>query len=439
MKKYRVFIGLTEIAGYYSNLKNGFDQLGIKCEHINLNSNPFKYAKNQSKLSKFFDYLRDNKEAYAKEYGITRNFANKIKFRFWRNIFDLSKNLLFLYALISYDVFIFGFRTSFFEDKKDLGILKFFGKKIIYVFNGSDSRPPYLNGAYFDFPDEKIADMVKIWKDDISIINKYADFIVDHPPTSHFHQKPVIQFLKIGIPFYLPDYKEEIPDQESGTIKIVHAPSRPKEKGTETIRKVLQELREDGYNIELIELINKPNSEVIRALKQCDFVIDELYSDTAMAGLATEAAWFGKPSITRGYEINKAVSLIKEEEIPPALFGSPDTLKEDVLKLIEDENFRINLGQKAKEFVRSQWSSVQVAQKYIKIINNDVPEDWYFNPNQIDFVHGWGLNIQQRNNLVNRIVNKYGINALGIDNKPDFEQLLVKVVSSEPEKVSQQS
>lgn len=47
-----------------------------------------------------------------------------------------------------------------------------------------------------------------------------------------------------------------------------------------------------------------------------------------MAGLGTEAAWFGKPSIVCGIEIDEiTANYIHPEDIPPSLYGKPDKLR----------------------------------------------------------------------------------------------------------------
>ena len=48
----------------------------------------------------------------------------------------------------------------------------------------------------------------------------------------------------------------------------------------------------DG-KIKFIEITGRPNQEVLELISTCDFVIDQLYSDMAMVGFATEAAFFG--------------------------------------------------------------------------------------------------------------------------------------------------
>ena len=41
----RVFIGLTEVAGYFGNLAKGLRELGIETTLVDLYSHPFEYSR----------------------------------------------------------------------------------------------------------------------------------------------------------------------------------------------------------------------------------------------------------------------------------------------------------------------------------------------------------------------------------------------------------
>ena len=43
-KNQRIFVGLFEIAGYYSNLRTGLEQKGCKVRMVTLSRHPFGYA-----------------------------------------------------------------------------------------------------------------------------------------------------------------------------------------------------------------------------------------------------------------------------------------------------------------------------------------------------------------------------------------------------------
>lgn len=137
----------------------------------------------------------------------------------------------------------------------------------------------------------------------ISFIEKYADHIIGYYFTFHFLTKKFIDYFFIGNIGILTDSKEEINTEKlkSEKIRILHAPSNPIHKGTEKIRKIIQKLKTKYPFIEYIEITSKTNKEVIENIKKCDFVIDQLYSDTPMGFLALEASIYNKPSIVGGY------------------------------------------------------------------------------------------------------------------------------------------
>ena len=141
MKKHhpRIFIGLRELSGYYHHLKKGFDTLGLESVFVNLSGHPYQYGTD------------DNPPTI----NIINRIAQKIGTRFYGNwitriiwvvfLHNIISLILLPWALLRFDVFIFASNSTFFFFI-DLPILKLFGKKVIYVFHGSESRPVYLNG-----------------------------------------------------------------------------------------------------------------------------------------------------------------------------------------------------------------------------------------------------------------------------------------------------
>ena len=98
---------------------------------------------------------------------------------------------------------------------------------------------------------------------------------------------------------------------EQRLIRILHSPSSPEVKGTYLIRQAINALKAKGYPIDYVEIMGKPNTVVIAELEKCDFIVDQLYSDTPMSGFATEAAFFGKTAVVGGYgwqEVEKLFS-----------------------------------------------------------------------------------------------------------------------------------
>ena len=359
-KPKRIFLGLMEIAGYYKNLKDGFHQLGVDCDFISLTPNRFNYGGSEDNfLIRWLRFLNQQRMSTPRSQVI-----NKI---FLISIINILKIGLLLYALYKYDVFIFGFKSTFFG-YFELPIMKLLGKKIVYVFHGSDSRPPYINGKWKDFGADGCIALSAKQKEQIRIIEKYADVIINHLPTAQFHQRPFILWLLIGIPSQKDVEKcdEDRSDSERNCLRILHSPSHPQTKGTLAIRKAIENIKLKGYSLELIEISGKPNSVVLEELAKCDFVVDQLYSDMPMAGFATEAASYGKPAVVGGYYSQYLEKDTPKDKIPPSHYCHPDNLEQAIEKMIVDEDYRLELGRKAKTFVETYWTPKQVAQRYLK-------------------------------------------------------------------------
>jgi glycosyltransferase involved in cell wall biosynthesis len=415
----RVFIGLTEIAGYYANLVNGLNELNIECTFVDLGKNKFQYK--QEVNSPFINLiLKINKK--------------KEKAKLAKPVYDvfsvISRIALFIYCLFLYDTFIFGFSTAFFRFY-DLPILKFFNKKIIYIFHGSDSRPPYLDGTLInnDISTQTLFKLTLARKKTLKVIEKYADAMIDSPPQCHLHEKRIISSSNIGIPFeFNRKLNNEATKNNTDNIIILHSPSNPMAKGTEKIRGCINNLKEKGYKIEFIELINQPNSVVIENIMKCDFIIDQVYSDFPLPGLATEAAYFGKPTVIAGYYAPFVKDDIAAENIPPSLFCLPDELETSVEKLIIDSEYREQLGESARKFVENNWKPVMLAGKILKIINDIVPDSWFFDPYQLTYLHGACVEEERLRIVLKKLIVEQGIGALALEDKPKLKNLFEKFI-----------
>ena len=426
----RIFIGLAEVSGYYTGLKEGFDELGVESIHVSLQDHPFKYENPESipfayKLSKYCVTKRVKK--------MEKGFHWKW---FWSGLVLISRLILFLWALCKYDVFLLSCGNSFFRFK-EFPILKFLGKKIIYIFHGTDSRPAYIDGFAQEISnifENGIGDSIirkylamscRRWHD-VKRVERYADVIIQNLPTGIFHERPFVHFLIAGIPIrknkLLPSSGDRRKEDE---VKILHSPSHKEGKGTEEIRGAIKSLKKKGYKIDYIEISGKPNIEVLKEIQNCDFVIDQLYSNTPMAGFATEAAMYGKPAVVGGYYSKHITADLRPEFIPPSLYCLPEKIEQAIERLILDENFRVELGRKASDFVNTNWSAKSVALRYLSLIHGDFPREWLYDPREIQFVCCAGLNNEKAKIIIRSIVEKYGRKALCLCDKPELEQKFI--------------
>ena len=204
-------------------------------------------------------------------------------------------------------------------------------------------------------------------------------------------------------------------------LRILHSPSHTETKGSDIISDTINKLRSKGSSVELVTIINRPNREVIEEIARCDFVVDQLYSDTPMAGFASEAASMGKPVIVCGYLSDK------EFLSPfPSYYCHPDDLTEAIQYLVANAEYRVALGCRAKKFFEVNWSTQAVAQRFMRIIRDDIPDDCWCDPCDINYVHGTGLPEALSRKAIASLIEKYGDAALQLDDKPKLKECFLE-------------
>ena len=264
-------------------------------------------------------------------------------------------------VLIRYDAVVLASGNSFLRGH-DLWLLRVLGKKVIRVFTGTDHRPPYLNRKLARLvdqgsPDALVRQTSEVYRH-VGTVERWATAVVAHSASAQFHRRPYVEFLAIGIPFQARGAEAMSTSRRSArSSRVLHCPSDPEARETAVFRSIIASLRDRGHDIELVELSGRPHHEILAAIQQCDFVIDEVYSDTPMGGLAAEAAFFGKPTVVSGYYAPYVPADIPRSMIPPSLYCLPDELPGAIERLVVDHDYRIDLGARAQAYVRTQWRS----------------------------------------------------------------------------------
>src|SRR3972149_10371846 len=324
----KIYIGNGEIAGYFISLKRGFDKLGVKTGFWPFYGNRFKYKEPKNRIISLF------RKFHTKSINLNKAYLPLIVLF---TLLSLAIRLFILiYALFKYQTFILSAAHPMFKFI-ELPVLKFFKKKVIVVFLGSDSRPPYLAGSIiflnennYDKGISKCYREVKKRIRRISIIEKYADYIINHPPTSHFHNRMFISWLHIGFPFDACSLPKDRLNNNSGITKILHAPTYSSGKGSAILINTIEKLSDLGLPVELVKLENVPNNKVIEEISRCDLIVDELFSDIPLGGLGTEAAFLKKAVINSGYYSDYIYEDYPIGVIPPAIFCLPDQAEEKI-------------------------------------------------------------------------------------------------------------
>lgn len=428
MKKQRVYIGPVEISGFFSNLANAMRSNGIDATFISFSEHQYNYEIEDDPF--LIHWIKRFSHNVINSFSVIKVF--------WQIMREIAVFCFFLKAIFRYDVFIFVYGNSLLRGNVDLPILRLLGKKIIFNLSmGSEARPPYIDGSYqkneqagIETSIETLEKLTRKKSKKIKFIESFADVIIGAPYTSQFFDRHVVNSTALGFPVR-DNLLKKTKSVTGGKIIILHAPSHPIAKGTQLIRRLMEEFEDDGYNIEYREIKNQSNETVLKALEECSFVIDQLYSDAAMPGLVTEAALYRKPSVVGGYRLAELKAFVPEGMFPPSQVCHPRDFKAAIEKLIVDVSYREALGNMAYKFVHSQWSVQKISDRFLALIEGNIPEHWMLDPHKINYIHGWGQSEKKTKENIRNLVENYGVQSLQLKHHPKLESAFLSFAGIE--------
>lgn len=413
---------MGETAGFGTQLLVGLRAIGVKADFADLSDDPMDYRRG-----------RPEPAAFAITRWLTRKRRNAGFGRLaWTMLHRLAMLALFGWCVLRYDAFVLRAGDSFFA-LRDLPLLRILRKRVVVVFHGSVSRPSYINGPEvlrgMTGHDAVVATEAK--RRLVARIERHASEIVCYPMAAQLHRRPTVAFSSIGFPRSSePARPASAPDRSA--VHALHAPSQPASKGTDLIREAVDGLRQKGVAIELEVLSGRPNAEVQRALRDCDFVIDQAASDTPMGGLTAEAAALGKPAVVGSYAWADLDRVTPPEEMPPVERCRPEELAGAIERLATDHVHRRELGERAARFVQERWAADRVARRVMCLVRGETPPEWRFDPRQLTYAHGTGILEPRLRESIRAVLAAHGTAGLCVGDKPALERALV-ALANEPE------
>lgn len=414
----RVFLGYTEIAGYYAGIQHALSVGGIEVHRLDLWRHPFRYKTNpQTHIAlRLIDILT------AKIEDATSPTAKRA--------FQLLRRPLVLFVLLwvmfRCDAIVVGAGQTLLRKALDLRCFRLAGVRVIGVFHGSDSRPPYCDGP--SIPEQLDASGLR-WlrletarrQASVRYTERFANDIITLPETSHFLRKPFIHYLDVGVPVRPLPWTDQPP--EGPVVRILHCPSRPLTKGTAEIRQACKRLNVVGIPVELVEVIGQPNGVVCKALANCDLVVDQIWADTPLATFATESAWAGRPVIVGGYAAGRTS---KYRRLSPACWVLPEDVESAIGRLVCDRRARQQYAAAQRRFVESNFSAEIIARKLLDVILGGGPQR--IQPDAC-YVLGCGLSEARTREIVGLLVGKYGPRVLRLEDKPNWKNAYLAMAS----------
>ena len=222
---------------------------------------------------------------------------------------------------------------------RDLPPLRRAGKGIVVTYQGDDARQGDVCRARYALSLASVSGYFGPREDDakrrgIRAFDRYADRIYALNPDLLGVLPDRAEFLpyaSVDPSAWTPSFREP-----AGVVRVVHAPTHRRAKGTEHVVAAVQQLQADGIRVEL-RLVEGVTNEQARAMyAEADVVVDQLLAGWYGA-FAVEMMSLGKP----------VVAFIRDEDlvhIPagmrrelPVISATPDTVADVLRRLVTGE------------------------------------------------------------------------------------------------------
>lgn len=264
---------------------------------------------------------------------------------------SVSRFFFFLWALSHFQVFHFFWGVSLWSWWRfhllDLPILKAFGKKVVVHFRGLD----IIDIRHFDYlracgRGENLPKPPLSRPDQLRKVKKwlrYADAVlVSEPDLFDVVPNATLSPQVIDCAYWSTNQR---PLSESdGLVRIVHAPSSRRKKGTDFIEQAVRNLQSKGYKIQLLLAEKLPHHRIREMYEQADIGIDQvLYGWHGK--VSVELMSLGKPVICNINEVWR-----KHRPDLPIVHANPVTLEEELEQLICDASRRQELGAAGRQY-----------------------------------------------------------------------------------------
>ncbi len=359
----------------------------------------------------------------------------------------LAKTLAFGVACVWAQTVVMVGGKGFFGGGPEYAFLRWLGKRVVHVFVGTASRPRYLSasakavirsGEVNSRELKRLARRTERQARRIRGISRHASLVIENPLCGHLHERAFINFFKLGVPLDVvalerkPRFAEQTPPPAEGKVRVLHCPSRPEIKGSARIQATVEKLIREGLPIEFRQLTGVPHAQVLHEITLSDFVVDQLYSDSPLAGFAAEASAFGKTAVVGGYGWKLFDDFLRPGELPPTATCHPDKLEETIRSLVRDAARRHEAGAKARAFLQAQWSETEFAKRFARVVTDDIPGDWWVKPEQVRYLHGMGLDEADARKIVGALIERSGPGVLQVDHLPELRARLVDFGNGNP-------
>lgn len=262
----------------------------------------------------------------------------------------------------AFDVFHFHYGTTLSPGFEDLEKIARLGKKMVMHHWGNDVRfhdiarihNPYVytgDSPPNEVMHERLTKMTRYIKQAIVQDYEMVPYVENY--YDHVHVVPIAIDLSQFTPAY--------PDPMKKRPLILHAPTNPDFKGTAHVENAIEQLRKE-YDFDYKRIEKLKHSEAIELYKEADLIIDQVLCGSHGL-LSVETMALGKPVVT--YIREDLISRFPSEL--PIVNANPDTLYDQVKKLLENPSLRRTHGEQGRKYVEAYHSSDVVIEQLLAI------------------------------------------------------------------------
>lgn len=168
---------------------------------------------------------------------------------------------------------------------------------------------------------------------------------------------PIFQLIQINTDEWQKKDIYSMHNGKTGVVKILHSPNHRGFKGTEYLIKIVQDLRDEGLQIDLVLLEQVPNKNVRKWMQEVD-ILAEQFIATAYALSGIEGMASGLPVLANlDQEVYTTMfrrySFLNE---CPILSTTPEMLKDNLRLLVTTPALRKELGELGRQYVEKYHS-----------------------------------------------------------------------------------
>jgi hypothetical protein len=265
----------------------------------------------------------------------------------------------FLWALTRFDLFVFFFDGGLLGEtpawKLEPKLLRLGGKRMVVHPYGGDarlaSRTRAIPGwhAFSDVApgeedrDERaVAERLEVFGRAADVVLGSADLVEDLPRVDGIFAFPIDT-----------DEWRPVAPPDDEVVRIVHAPNHPHYKGTRYVTAAVEQLQAEGADVELVLVQGLPGDEARRRYEQADIAVDQLLIG-AYAQFAIECMAVGRPVVC--YLNPRFAAHHQEWGDAPIVSATPDTVLDELRRLVADARLRAELGARGPAYVRRNHS-----------------------------------------------------------------------------------